>query len=592
MKLLASFLLTTAAALAQFPPLQQILPTDPVNTGPTKINYNNNYLFLNKPARFTGSGAPGSILYSIQGDFYFDAVGNHVYWCLTVSCASSPTWVLLAGTGGGTVTTFSAGALSPLFTTSVSTPTVTPALSFALSNFGADSIFGNFTGSSAAPSTQSLPACAADGSHALTYPSHTLTCTSITGGGGAGNNAQCTDATGSTTTYTCPTPVPVPTTLSGLLISFVPQVTNTGAATVNVAGLGVKTLKQANCSSDLAAGAIIGGSMYLFSYNGTVFCQGSGGSGFPITSPLGTISATNCSVGPTCQIDLPGTNAASDAVIQSMLQGSNSPNTCVDNGTSGGTSYKFACSTTLGAYAANQWMMLRVVTTSGASPLGSIDTLATKPMTDFAGNAIVSGQLIAGEYPVWYDGTSLKFMTLGGGGTATAYSDWIFGPMAVSATATSFPVTSPNRVQCSTFVQQSPGMIVNKIESYVQTGTGNIALAFYLPSTGALIASSSTAPAPGGAVTVFTFASPPTLTAGTMYAACYTSDQAADKFYASASAYIQDVANSGASSPNFAVYYCTNNAGGGNPQVFNASCGTQLNPTTFSAAGYPAFHRN
>lgn len=54
--------------------------------------------------------------------------------------------------GAGTVTSFSAGNLSPLFTTSVADPTTTPALSFSLSNAGANTYFGNATGGSAAPS--------------------------------------------------------------------------------------------------------------------------------------------------------------------------------------------------------------------------------------------------------------------------------------------------------------------------------------------------------------------------------------------------------------------------------------------------------
>ena len=55
------------------------------------------------------------------------------------------------GGGGGTVTNFSAGTLSPLFTTSVSNPTTIPGLSFTLSNATANSVFGNNTGSSAPP---------------------------------------------------------------------------------------------------------------------------------------------------------------------------------------------------------------------------------------------------------------------------------------------------------------------------------------------------------------------------------------------------------------------------------------------------------
>jgi hypothetical protein len=60
----------------------------------------------------------------------------------------------------GTVTSFSSGNLSPLFTTSVATSTTTPALSFSLTNAGANTIFGNNTSSSAAPSyfsSTSLP---------------------------------------------------------------------------------------------------------------------------------------------------------------------------------------------------------------------------------------------------------------------------------------------------------------------------------------------------------------------------------------------------------------------------------------------------
>ena len=52
---------------------------------------------------------------------------------------------------GGTVTSFSSGDLTPLFTTSVLNPTTTPALSFSFSNAGAYTLFGNNTGLAAAP---------------------------------------------------------------------------------------------------------------------------------------------------------------------------------------------------------------------------------------------------------------------------------------------------------------------------------------------------------------------------------------------------------------------------------------------------------
>lgn len=56
---------------------------------------------------------------------------------------------------GGTVTDFSAGDLSPLFTTTEATTTTTPALSFVLSTAPANTFFGNGTGSTATPTFMS-----------------------------------------------------------------------------------------------------------------------------------------------------------------------------------------------------------------------------------------------------------------------------------------------------------------------------------------------------------------------------------------------------------------------------------------------------
>ena len=63
-----------------------------------------------------------------------------------------------AGTGTGTVTNFSAGDLSPLFTTTETTTTTTPALAFTLSAAGANTWFGNATASSTSPSYNSAGA--------------------------------------------------------------------------------------------------------------------------------------------------------------------------------------------------------------------------------------------------------------------------------------------------------------------------------------------------------------------------------------------------------------------------------------------------
>jgi hypothetical protein len=66
---------------------------------------------------------------------------------------------LYAGIGAGTVTSVSAGNLSPLFTTSVATATTTPAITFAQVNQNANLVFaGPGTGAAAAPTFRALVA--------------------------------------------------------------------------------------------------------------------------------------------------------------------------------------------------------------------------------------------------------------------------------------------------------------------------------------------------------------------------------------------------------------------------------------------------
>ena len=63
----------------------------------------------------------------------------------------------------GTVTSFSAGNLSPLFTTNVATPTTTPALSFNLSNCNQYQVFGRVAAGTGAPSYVTLNPIAFNG---------------------------------------------------------------------------------------------------------------------------------------------------------------------------------------------------------------------------------------------------------------------------------------------------------------------------------------------------------------------------------------------------------------------------------------------
>ena len=87
------------------------------------------------------------------------AGGSGDWQAITVGSGLTMTGTTLSATvgGGGTVTDFSAGDLSPLFTTTEATTTTTPALSFALTSAAATTVFGRAAGTSGAPTYSSSP---------------------------------------------------------------------------------------------------------------------------------------------------------------------------------------------------------------------------------------------------------------------------------------------------------------------------------------------------------------------------------------------------------------------------------------------------
>lgn len=73
-------------------------------------------------------------------------------------------------------------------------------------------------------------------------------------------------------------PAPVPTAyFEGMAIAFKNKVLNTGAVTININGLGAKSILKSNGSA-LASGSLKADSIYTIRYNGTAFIlQGEGG---------------------------------------------------------------------------------------------------------------------------------------------------------------------------------------------------------------------------------------------------------------------------------------------------------------------------
>lgn len=92
-----------------------------------------------------------SSIFTVPGKIVSDATG----FCIVSSCITAwPT-----GGGGSGVTNFSTSGsgLAPLFSTTVTNPTTTPDLTFALTAQAAHTVFGNFTGGSGSPGFTAAP---------------------------------------------------------------------------------------------------------------------------------------------------------------------------------------------------------------------------------------------------------------------------------------------------------------------------------------------------------------------------------------------------------------------------------------------------
>jgi hypothetical protein len=112
---------------------------------------------------FSGTGAGSSVTVTVDTSVFTPWTltlptdpGTAAY-VLETDGAGKTSWVPQTGGGGGSVTSFSSGNLSPLFTTSVSNPTTTPALSFTAVNEAAHLVYaGPASGGSAAPTFRQL----------------------------------------------------------------------------------------------------------------------------------------------------------------------------------------------------------------------------------------------------------------------------------------------------------------------------------------------------------------------------------------------------------------------------------------------------
>ena len=198
----------------------------------------------------------------------------------TVYSCQSNTWAQVGGAGGaGTVTSFSSGNLSPLFTTSVATATTTPALTFALTNAGAGTVLGNSTGAAASPAYTSTPVLGLAGTTVGTLGFANATSGSVT-------LAPVTGALGAVT-------VSLPAATGTVAVSATAPITESAAGAVGCATCTTNAAALASNAVVLGGGAQAAATNTAFTTNGTTtMTVGVAGGGNGILALAGNTSGT------------------------------------------------------------------------------------------------------------------------------------------------------------------------------------------------------------------------------------------------------------------------------------------------------------
>ncbi len=205
-----------------------------------------------------------------------DYLNNLLYFC------SNSVWVLTTatGAGSGTVTSFSAGTLSPIFTTSVATATTTPALSFALTNAAAGRVLGNATASAAGPTYTATPVLGLSGTTqgTLTLDGLTSGALIITTQSAAGTPTWTAGTSSGTPVVTASAPLAITTATGNLVVTGVAGAVLAGSTPAFTT---TPTLGVANTT--LGTLSLTGGT------SGTVLITPQAAAGSPtLTLPTGT----------------------------------------------------------------------------------------------------------------------------------------------------------------------------------------------------------------------------------------------------------------------------------------------------------------
>jgi hypothetical protein len=555
-------ILMVAAGISQGQ-IQTINSTDPVSTGPSKINSNFNFLMQSKVAIWSGAGTPGTINLSVLGDLYINtAVSPRVtYQCYAVTMCSGVStgqWQLIGAgsaqvyppagiplsTGSAWGASYSTGT-SPgnlvLLNSSAQLPAVSAALltNFPTLNQNTTGTAENVTGVvqvAHGGTGTTTPGIVAGTNVTITgsWPNQTVNASGNSGFGSVPANAAT--GSGGTRTYTFGNPV---NTIYDTI---------TGATTITVGGVSTGS-----------------GPYYAYIVN-----QASAGANLnPITWMGVTIVGF-------CAIDNSTTNAVTQIyfnyipAVGAVILGCQSvtdPGVAANNlemsqGTRGPP---------IAATAA------AVNTALSGAPV-TLATLATTA-TNLTSYPTLCG---GGQFSQGLSSGSNNCGTPGGGSPLSTTLFWPFGQISYNVGTATPALGSANVVEYYEFYLPSPGVVLNNISAYITSGaTANHgAFAIYDSACTTLLGTTNTVAATSAVAVNFPFASPVSL-AGGKYFLAMTSDQSTLKFDGPPTSFVSDVANLNESASTYHTF--TGNASTGTSTLaFNAACGTR---TALSVTG-------
>lgn len=355
----------------------------------------------------------------------------------------------------------------------------------------------------------------------------------------------CTPAGANTTTYTCsPSPSPSSYT-SGMILAFKPDVTNTGSSTVNVNGLGAKTIQKivSGTLTNLDSGDLDSDGVYLLRYNGTVFITDSDSSISGITvkvdgSSVGTeatldflsSSGVNC-IGTDVGTDITLECSIDTSVILSRATHQAGTDLYCNSSNASGTTYTCSLTPTLSAYTTGMLIVWNrsQLCTGGTTTTLNIDALGAKNIkktdgtTDPAAGDCTANQRVL----LVYDGTLFRLVGGGEGGgstpTATTSAWFPFSAGINMGAFTGIGTVSADVVRYWEFT--TPFRVtVEKLTFYaINAAPGNLTWGIYDSSCNKVVQSTAAAGTQNDMNTL-TLSAPTTLEANTIYFLALSSD--------------------------------------------------------------------